>query len=52
MLALFTLDAKQVSQYSRCLDQAQTISAQHACTSHFERSVEAGLGPADAPASR
>jgi hypothetical protein len=44
MLALFTLAAKQVSQYSQCLGQAQTLSAQHACTAQFERSLEAGLG--------
>jgi hypothetical protein len=44
MLALFTLAAKQVSQYSRCLSQAQTTSAQHECTSQFERSFTTGLG--------
>jgi predicted PurR-regulated permease PerM len=44
MLALFTLAAKQVSQYSQCLGQAQTLSAQHACTSQFERSFRARLG--------
>jgi hypothetical protein len=46
MLALFTLAARQVSQYSQCLSQAQTTSAQQACTSQFERSFNAGFGPA------
>jgi hypothetical protein len=52
MLALFTLAAKQVSQYSQCLGQAQTISAQHACTTQFERSFEAGLGQTGAGSGR
>jgi len=44
MLALFTLASRQVSNYARCLDRAQTPSAQQACTSQFERSFDAGLG--------
>jgi uncharacterized membrane protein len=52
MLALFTLAAKQVSQYAQCMDRAQTLSAQHVCTSQFERSFGAGLGPVGAGLGR
>ncbi len=52
MLALFTLAAKQVSQYSHCLDRAQTLSAQHVCTSQFERSFGTGFGPVGAGPGR
>jgi hypothetical protein len=45
MLALFTLAGKQVTQYSQCLDRAQTLSEQHVCTIEFQRSFGAGLGP-------
>jgi uncharacterized membrane protein YeaQ/YmgE (transglycosylase-associated protein family) len=48
LLALFTLASRQVANYARCLDRAQTPSAQQACTSQFEQSFGSGLGPAGA----
>lgn len=52
LLALFTLAAQQVSDYSNCLDRAQTPSAQQACNVQFERSLESGLGTAGAGPGR
>ncbi len=43
-LATFALFATQFHAYSRCLADAQTLSAQQACTRQFYKSVDGGLG--------
>jgi hypothetical protein len=43
-LAAFALFSTQLTQYSRCLASAQTISAQQACSSQFYKSIDNGFG--------
>jgi hypothetical protein len=42
-LAAFTLFSQQLSAYSQCLSRAQTTSAQQACLSQFQRSIDARI---------
>jgi hypothetical protein len=42
-LAAFTLFSQQLSAYSQCLSQAQTPSAQQACLSQLQRSIDARI---------
>ena len=42
-LAAFTLFSQQLSAYSQCLSQAQTTSAQQACLSQLQRSIDARI---------
>jgi len=43
-LVTLALYSSQLSTYSRCLTDAQTLSAQQACNSQFRQSVLGGLG--------
>jgi hypothetical protein len=42
-LAAFTLFSAQLSAYSRCLDRAQTPSAQQACLTQLQHSIDARI---------
>lgn len=44
LLAGFALLGKQLTTYSRCLTGANTVAAQHTCSSTFNRAVSGKLG--------
>ncbi len=43
-LLTFALFASQLTQYSRCLATAQTLSAQQSCSSQFYKAVDGKIG--------
>ncbi|HEY7146127.1 MAG TPA: hypothetical protein VH637_17955 [Streptosporangiaceae bacterium] len=43
LLILFTLIWPQLTRFSQCLDSANTLSAQHACTTQLNNSVKSQL---------